>query len=169
MLGGFQLQQIHKSTPNGQNTILSRVEILSVSNSHSVSSFQINTYTKSQNAQALLFLYVQCSCTHQAKTQWFKSLSNPTRTATSKIQSCTWTMATLSLILLQKEFFTSQVESLATVGRARSSTLLQGMALLTLLHMVQVCRILLRLTPPFSAQFRHRLLLLHHHKVFHFW
>lgn len=63
----------------------------------------------------------QCSCTHQAKIQWFKWQLPTSRAATPKIRSCTWTTATLSSTSPKTEPFTSPADILATVKSTRSS------------------------------------------------
>lgn len=120
MLGAFQHQQIPKSMPNGPKTIPSSSETLSVSSSSSPSLFHRNSFHK------LIFPHscwlLQCSYTHQVKIQWSKWRNNPTTLVTSKIQSCTWTMATHCSTSLSLGGISSPVGSLVTVKRSRSCT-----------------------------------------------
>ena len=165
MAGAFPPQQILSSMPNGQSIIPLPLEILSVSSHSSFISFLmfwsfIFIYSLSNH---VCFPFLQYSCTHQVKIQWFKSLRNPTTHVNLKIQYCTWTMATLFLTLLKKGIFTSLVENQGTVKRSRSCTSRLGMCLLNLLLMVPVrCLILHHLIPLFLAQ-SHNRLLLHRH------
>lgn len=172
MLGAYPLQQIHKSTPNGQKPMNSRWEILSVRVFCfflSILFFLFSHFKTTEEKNWFLFSCVmQCFCTHQAKIQWFKSQHKPTPAATSKIQSCTWTMATLCSILLHWGTFTSPAVNRVVARITRSSIFLLAMALPTLPPMALVhCLILHLLTPQFLAQSQHPLLL-HHHKVSQF-
>lgn len=142
MLGAFPHQQTRRCTPNGPSITPSRLETPSVSNLFLSILFDSCTLFG-------LISSLQCSYTHQVKIQLFKSPNNPTTLATSKIQSCTWTMETLCLTSLNLGSISSPVGNLVTVKTNRSFIFLccQGMGLLLqMLHlMVRLHHCLIRL------------------------
>ena len=162
MLGVFPHQQTRRYMPNGPSTNPSRLETLCKFLVHLSLSFHFTFLL--WFSFLLLIFSLQCSYIHQVKIQLFKSRNNPTTLATSKIQSCTWTMATLSLTSLNPGSFSSPVGDPVTVKRNRSFTFLcfQGMALHMLRLMVRVHCLKLHLHPPTPlslAQSLNRLLL----------
>lgn len=115
-----------------------------------------NTHTE-RVSWFLAFVYLQFSCTLQAKIPWSNWRGNPTTAATSKIRSCTWIMATPFSISPNRGISTSPAASTATVANRRSFMFLSmGMEPSTPTRRPPVRPLLPPPIPRFSAPFRFR-------------